>query len=70
MTKLNRRKFLKAAAAGTGLYLGSGQGPLVRRPAALAAPAEAGLSVGAIFIVLNGGLSRCRRIAPVTPVLS
>jgi hypothetical protein len=55
MTKFNRRRFLKAAAAGTGLYLGSGQGPLIRRPAALAAPAEAGLSVGAIFIVLNGG---------------
>jgi len=53
--KSTRRKFLGASGA-LGLAAASGLGAYgLRRPAALAAPVDAFLSMGAIFFVLNGG---------------
>jgi len=54
--KLSRRRFLGASGAAVGLAATSGLGSFfVRRPAALAGSGDIGLSVGAIFLVLNGG---------------
>jgi Protein of unknown function (DUF1501) len=54
--KLTRRHLLRGAGLATGLILGNRLGGQLLEPRrALAAPAEAALTFGSIFFVLNGG---------------
>ena len=54
--KLSRRSFLRGSGATLGLAATAGVGAYtIGKPRALAAPPDVSASIGAIFLVLNGG---------------